>query len=56
MFYAETIGLRSLLDGMRKYHELLGPMHWQPAPLLVELVERNMTVAQWEQSRKDIQA
>ena len=56
MFYAETIGLRSLLDGMRKYQELLGPMHWQPAPLLVELVERNMTVAQWEQSRKDIQA
>jgi 3-hydroxyacyl-CoA dehydrogenase len=51
MFYAETIGLKTLLDGMKKYSELFGPMHWQPAPLLVELVERGLTVAQWEQSR-----
>ena len=55
MFYAETIGLRTLLDGMLKYSNLFGPMHWKPAPLLVELVERDMTIAQWERSQKEQQ-
>jgi 3-hydroxyacyl-CoA dehydrogenase len=49
MFYAETIGLDVLLAGMRKYQDIFGPMHWQPAPLLLELVERKLTIAQWEQ-------
>jgi 3-hydroxyacyl-CoA dehydrogenase len=48
MFYAETIGLDVLLAGMRKYQDIFGPMHWQPAPLLVELVERGLTIAEWE--------
>ena len=52
MFYAETIGLTTLLDGMKKYRDRFGPMHWEPAPLLVDLVERKMTVAQWEQAQK----
>lgn len=47
MFYAETLGLDVLLAGMRKYQDIFGPMHWQPAPLLVELVERRLTIAQW---------
>jgi 3-hydroxyacyl-CoA dehydrogenase len=51
MFYAETIGLKTLLEGMNKYSEMFGPTHWQPALLLVELVDRAMTIAQWEQSR-----
>jgi 3-hydroxyacyl-CoA dehydrogenase len=48
MFYAETIGLDVLLSGMRKYQDMFGPMHWQPAPLLVELVERRLSIAQWQ--------
>ncbi|MFL6620817.1 MAG: 3-hydroxyacyl-CoA dehydrogenase NAD-binding domain-containing protein [Povalibacter sp.] len=56
MFYAETIGLRTLLDGMVKYMNLFGPMHWKPAPLLVELVERDMTISQWEKSVKESRA
>jgi 3-hydroxyacyl-CoA dehydrogenase len=48
MFYAETIGLKKLLDGMRKYRELFGPMHWEPAPLLVELVREGKSLAEWE--------
>ncbi|MBL8269144.1 3-hydroxyacyl-CoA dehydrogenase NAD-binding domain-containing protein [Steroidobacter sp.] len=48
MFYAETIGLKTLLAGMRKYQDIFGPMHWQPAPLLVELVERGLSIGQWE--------
>jgi len=55
MFYAETIGLKTLLAGMKKYGETFGPMHWQPAPLLIELVERDLTIAQWEQSRTGAQ-
>jgi 3-hydroxyacyl-CoA dehydrogenase len=48
MFYAETIGLETLLSGMRRYRDLFGPMHWEPAPLLVELVEKKLTIAEWE--------
>ena len=48
MFHAEVMGLATLLNGMRRYRDIFGPMHWEPAPLLVELVERGMTVAEWE--------
>ncbi len=48
MFHADTIGLPALLDGMHKYRDIFGPMHWQPAPLLVQLVEQGRTIAQWE--------
>ena len=51
MFYAETIGLKTLLDGMLRYRETFGPMHWEPAGLLVELVERGQTLAEWEAAR-----
>lgn len=51
MFHAETIGLRTLLDGMLKYREIFGPMHWEPAPLLVKLVNEGKTIADWERSR-----
>ena len=48
MFYAETIGLETLLNGMRRYRDIFGPMHWEPAPLLVELVEKKLSIAEWE--------
>jgi 3-hydroxyacyl-CoA dehydrogenase len=48
LFYAQTIGLNTLLDGMRKYRDLFGPMHWQPAALLEELVRTNTSIAEWE--------
>nr|PZN79018.1 MAG: multifunctional fatty acid oxidation complex subunit alpha [Pseudomonadota bacterium] len=51
MFYAETIGLKTLLDGMLKYREIFGPMHWEPAPLLVKLVKEGKSIADWERSR-----
>jgi 3-hydroxyacyl-CoA dehydrogenase len=55
MFYADTIGLPAVLDGMRKYAAEFGPMHWQPAALLVELVEQGKTIAQWEAQRGESQ-
>jgi 3-hydroxyacyl-CoA dehydrogenase len=51
MFHAEAIGLKTLLDGMHKYRDLFGPMHWEPAQLLVELVKSGRSVAEWERSR-----
>jgi 3-hydroxyacyl-CoA dehydrogenase len=50
MFYAELIGLKTLLDGMRRYRDEFGPMHWQPAPLLEELVRSGASIADWEKS------
>jgi 3-hydroxyacyl-CoA dehydrogenase len=52
LFYAETIGLKRLLDGILKYQKLFGPMHWQPAKLLVELVEKGISIGDWELSRR----
>jgi 3-hydroxyacyl-CoA dehydrogenase len=51
MFYADTIGLPALLQGMLEYQRQFGPMHWQPAPLLVQLVESGLSIAQWERTR-----
>ncbi|OGA30558.1 MAG: glyoxysomal fatty acid beta-oxidation multifunctional protein MFP-a [Betaproteobacteria bacterium RIFCSPLOWO2_02_FULL_65_24] len=45
MFYADTIGLKTLLDGILRYRDLFGPMHWQPAPLLEKLVREGKTLA-----------
>jgi 3-hydroxyacyl-CoA dehydrogenase len=51
MFHADTIGLGTLLDGMTKYRNMFGPMHWEPAPLLVQLVKEGKTLAQWGRER-----
>ncbi len=51
MHYAETIGLKNVLDGMLKYKDRFGPMHWEPSRLLVELATSGKTIAQWEKAR-----
>jgi 3-hydroxyacyl-CoA dehydrogenase len=48
MFYAELIGLKTLLDGIQRLRAQFGPMYWEPAPLLVELVRTGLTIADWE--------
>jgi 3-hydroxyacyl-CoA dehydrogenase len=48
MFYAETIGLKALYDGILRYREQFGPMHWQPAILLERLVRERRSLAEWE--------
>ncbi|MNN31581.1 Fatty acid oxidation complex subunit alpha [compost metagenome] len=39
MKYADTVGLAALLADIREY-EKEDPLFWQPAPLLVDLVQR----------------
>jgi 3-hydroxyacyl-CoA dehydrogenase len=51
MFHAGTIGLERLLAGIVKYRDRFGPMHWEPAPLLVRLVDEGRTLAEWESER-----
>ncbi len=51
LFYADTIGLERLRDGMLKYQKQFGPMHWQPAALLDQLVHEGKTIAQWQAGR-----
>lgn len=51
MFYADTIGLKAVHEGILKYRRLCGPMHWQPAALLERLVREGRTLAEWDQSR-----
>lgn len=52
LFYADALGLPALLEGMLKYQARFGPMHWQPAELLVELVEKGMSIAEWDRARR----
>ncbi len=54
MFHADTIGLPVLLAGMEKYRETFGPMHWEPAPLLVRLVREGRTLADWDRQRRGV--
>jgi 3-hydroxyacyl-CoA dehydrogenase len=51
LHYAEAIGLKTVLDGMHKYRDIYGPMHWEPAKLLVDLVKSGRSIADWERSR-----
>jgi 3-hydroxyacyl-CoA dehydrogenase len=51
MHYAETVGLKKVLSGIEKYRDRFGPMHWEPARLLVELVSSGRSVADWEKAR-----
>jgi 3-hydroxyacyl-CoA dehydrogenase len=51
LFYADTIGLKSVYEGIQKYRDLFGPMHWQPAPLLARLVADGRTLRDWDAAR-----
>jgi 3-hydroxyacyl-CoA dehydrogenase len=51
LFYADAIGLKAVYDGMLKYRDQFGPMHWDPAPLLTRLVTEGRTLSDWDQAR-----
>lgn len=47
MYYADTLGLKALHEGMLEYRARFGPMHWEPAPLLTRLAGEGRTLADW---------
>ncbi len=51
MCYADTVGLKTVYEGMLKYRARYGDMHWTPAPLLEKLAKAGQTFAAWQASR-----
>jgi 3-hydroxyacyl-CoA dehydrogenase len=51
LFYADAIGLKTVYDGILKYRDQFGPVHWDPAPLLSRLVTEGRTLSDWDQAR-----
>lgn len=52
LFYADTIGLKTVYEGILKYRDEFGPLHWQPAPLLERLVAEGRTLGDWDKARR----
>jgi len=51
LFHADAIGLKTVYDGILKYRDQFGPMHWQPAPLLARLVAEGRSLSDWDKTR-----
>ncbi|WP_249673746.1 3-hydroxyacyl-CoA dehydrogenase NAD-binding domain-containing protein [Pseudomonas abieticivorans] len=47
MFYADQVGLATVLAKVREFHQRLGAW-WQPAPLLEQLAAQGRTFSEWE--------
>jgi 3-hydroxyacyl-CoA dehydrogenase len=47
MLYADTLGPATVLAGVRRFAETLGPRYWTPAPLLEEIAARGGTFHGW---------
>ena len=48
MFYADTLGLKTVYEGILAFQKTLDPQYWQPAPLLKELALSGSSFAQWQ--------
>ncbi len=51
LYHADTVGLAKVHEGILKYRELFGAMHWEPAALLTQLVREGRTLRDWEAAR-----
>jgi 3-hydroxyacyl-CoA dehydrogenase len=51
MFHADTVGLRAVLDAIRKYEREQGPQYWTPAKLLTSLATSGHSFGQWQVER-----
>jgi 3-hydroxyacyl-CoA dehydrogenase len=52
MFYADRIGLQTILDRIVDFHRDLGP-RWEPGPLLVQLAESGRSFRDLDLDRRD---
>ena len=48
MFYADTVGLKVIVDKIAEFRSTLDPQYWQPSPLLEKLAREGKTFAQWQ--------
>ena len=51
MFHADTVGLETVMNAIRRYEREHGARYWSPAPLLAGLAEREGTIAGWHADR-----
>ncbi|HTQ35941.1 MAG TPA: 3-hydroxyacyl-CoA dehydrogenase NAD-binding domain-containing protein [Steroidobacteraceae bacterium] len=51
MFYADEIGLDTVLAGLEKYSKIGNPRDWRPSALLKQLAESGGSFAAWAQGR-----
>jgi 3-hydroxyacyl-CoA dehydrogenase len=52
MFYADTLGLKRVYDGICKYRAQYGDLYWTPSPLLEQLAKEGSSFAKWTKSRR----
>ncbi len=50
MFYAETVGLSSVVNAIRRYSRLPGALPWTPAPLLTRLADASQSFSSFDTS------
>ncbi len=48
MFYADTVGLKTIYDRILDFQRTLDPHYWQPSPLLEKLAKSGSTFAHWQ--------
>jgi 3-hydroxyacyl-CoA dehydrogenase len=51
MWYADSLGLRSVVDEIRELSPSGGGAYWTVAPLLAELAHAGRTFADWDRER-----
>jgi hypothetical protein len=50
MFWADSVGLDTVLAGIEEFAARFGPAYWQPTPLLTELARTGKRFAEWHSS------
>jgi 3-hydroxyacyl-CoA dehydrogenase len=48
MFYADTVGLKTVYERILHFRDTLDPQYWQPAPLLEKLAKAGSSFAQYQ--------
>jgi 3-hydroxyacyl-CoA dehydrogenase len=48
MFYADTIGLKTVHGRIREFQRTLDPQYWTPAPLLEKLARAGSSFGEWQ--------
>lgn len=51
MFYADSLGLRQVLQRIEHYHARIKSDYWQPAALIERLARHDKSFAQWDSER-----
>ena len=53
MFYADTVGLKTIYERILEFRRTLDPRYWTPAPLLEKLALAGSSFGEWQASRSD---